>query len=175
MFSGKSDDMIKRAKRLRSVGITLISVKPHRDVRDAHVTSRSGNAIPCFKIRNLCDVVTVPGFDEAEWVFVDEAQFFMDDVVEGVELMLDLGKKVYIYGLDGTAEQKPPWKLLDVIPLCDTVRKITALCQYCKGRRAAPFTVCDQALPESGVLIGSDQYTAVCRSCLNERRRAALA
>jgi thymidine kinase len=73
-------------------------------------------------------------------------------------------KKVYICGLDGDFKQQKFGELLDLIPHCDKVEKLTALCSICKNGKKALFShrISDET---SQVVIGSINYVPLCRSC----------
>ena len=73
-------------------------------------------------------------------------------------------KKVYIAGLDGDFQRKKFGQMLDLIPLCDTVTKLTSLCNICKNGNLGIFSKRITNETEQTV-IGSDNYIPVCRSC----------
>ena len=78
--------------------------------------------------------------------------------------MLELNKKVYICGLDGDFERKKFGTLLDLIPLCDKVCKLTSLCSLCKDGTPGIFSM--RLTKESEqIVVGSDNYIPVCRKC----------
>ena len=76
-------------------------------------------------------------------------------------------KSVYIYGLDGDYRREKFGKILDLIPLCNKVKKLTALCNICRDGTKAYFTkrITNET---SQKLIGNDNYIAVCRNCYNK-------
>ena len=99
---------------------------------------------------------------------MEEAQFF-NDLKEFVILSTDVKhKKVYVFGLDGDAQRDPFGQVCNIIPLADTVTKLTAFCWYCQDGTPAPFTVCTKPLPVDRVLIGNDDiYLSACREHYN--------
>lgn len=163
MFSGKSDACFNRCSELQAVGIPILLVRPFRDTRSDDLVTHAGKKLECLQVANLSDIFGNPEYQRCPCVAVDEAQF-IDDLVPAVKTMLKDGKKVYVYGLNGTAEQKPFGHFLELEPLADSYTKMTALCQYCSVATPAPFTVCDVALPQSKILPGGAEiYSAVCR------------
>ena len=80
--------------------------------------------------------------------------------------MLKQNKKVYIAGLDGDFQQKKFGTILDLIPLCDKVTKLSSLCSLCKNGEAGIFSM-RLTQEKEQMLIGSENYIPVCRKCSN--------
>jgi thymidine kinase len=78
--------------------------------------------------------------------------------------MLSSKKKIYICGLDGDFERKKFGTILDLIPLCDKVTKLTSLCSQCKDGTPGIFSMRLTSEKEQTV-VGSDNYIPVCRKC----------
>jgi thymidine kinase len=171
MYSGKSSHLIATVLRHRSIGVPVLVIKPTIDVRSGEIGTHilGGTRIECVLIDpQHWDVLWErPDYQEAVLVCVDEVQFFQDSIVDGLKRMLDDNKRVYMYGLDGSAEQKSMWPLQEVVPLCNKVEKLNAMCTC---GMEAPFTVCDTPLPEDGVLVDAGEsdvnYMSMCRKCL---------
>jgi thymidine kinase len=83
--------------------------------------------------------------------------------------MLKHGKKVYIAGLDGDFERKKFGALLDLIPLCDKVTKLTSLCSICKDGTPGIFSM-RLTKEKEQMLIGNDNYIPVCRACYTSEK-----
>ena len=99
----------------------------------------------------------------ADVILINEGQFF-DDLYPAVKHMLQHGKQIYIGGLDGDFERKKFGQVLDLIPLCDKVTKLTSLCSQCKDGTLGIFSM--RLTPEKQqTLVGSDNYIPVCRKC----------
>ena len=78
--------------------------------------------------------------------------------------MLKYNKKVYICGLDGDFERKKFGQILDLIPMCDKVTKLTSLCSQCKDGTPGIFSM--RLTNETAqTVVGSDNYIPVCRKC----------
>jgi thymidine kinase len=169
MCSGKSTRLISTVMRYRSVGVPVLVIKPVIDSRSDDVATHAlgGARTACIRINRWDELWRHPDYAESQIVCIDEAQFFGSGMTGALSRMLCDDKKVYMYGLDGSAEQKPMWPLHEIIPMCDTVEKLQAMC-HCGG--LAPFTMCDAPLPDDGVLIqvtdGSFNYMPMCRGCL---------
>ena len=93
---------------------------------------------------------------------IDEGQFF-PDIKQFCELMADYGKMVVVAALDGTFLRKPFNQILDLIPICDSVKKLRAICMFC-GKEAS-FSLRTSADVDVEVIGGADIYKAVCREC----------
>ena len=83
--------------------------------------------------------------------------------------MLSKNKKIYICGLDGDFNRNKFGTLLDLIPLCDKVNKLTAMCSLCKNGTPGIFSL-RLSTETDQTIIGSENYIPVCRKCYNNRR-----
>jgi thymidine kinase len=101
-------------------------------------------------------------------ILINEGQFF-PDLYEVVLDMLNNHKKVYICGLDGDFERKKFGAILDLIPLCDKVNKLTSLCSLCRDGTRGIFSMRLTNETEQ-TLVGSDNYIPVCRSCYSKKQ-----
>ena len=115
--------------------------------------------IPAVNANNLKDVHNTGSFSV---IGVDEGQFF-SDVVEFCEAMANRGKIIIVAALDGTFERKPFRSILDLVPLAESVVKLTAVCNIC--HREAAFTKRIGNETEVEIIGGTDKYMAVCRRC----------
>ena len=99
-------------------------------------------------------------------ILINEGQFF-PDLEEFVKILLFNGKKVYVCGLDGDFERKKFGQILDLIPLCDKVTKITSLCGMCKNGTLGIFSkrITSEQIQ---TVVGFDNYIPVCRSCYDK-------
>ena len=96
-------------------------------------------------------------------ILINEGQFF-PDLYDTVIKMIKDNKKVYIAGLDGDFQRKKFGQMLDLIPLCDTITKLTSLCNICKNGNLGIFSKRITNEIEQTV-IGSNNYIPVCRTC----------
>jgi len=78
--------------------------------------------------------------------------------------LLKMGNKVYVSGLDGDFQRKRFGQILDLIPLCDKVTKLTSLCSICKNGKPGIFSM-RLTVETCQTLVGSDNYIPVCREC----------
>jgi thymidine kinase len=98
---------------------------------------------------------------------INEGQFF-DDLYDCVIDMLKENKQVYIAGLDGDFERKKFGQILDLIPHCDEVTKLTSLCSICKNGKPGIFSL-RLSRETKQTVVGSDNYIPVCRNCYNSK------
>ena len=122
----------------------------------------NGRRVPATHCASLLIFAqTDPSVQSSEVILVDEAQFF-DDLVAGVTHLLSLRKRVYVYGLDSDFRRQKFGHILDLVPLCDTVTKMTARCTKCMGHAIFTQRISGDT---SQVCVGSDMYEPRCRGC----------
>jgi thymidine kinase len=102
--------------------------------------------------------------------FINEGQFF-DDLYEWVDWLVNCkNKKVFVCGLDGDYKRKKFGTILDIIPLCDDLVKIKAICHNCK--KADGLFTCRLSDETEQILVGTTNYCSLCRQCYNTRQNA---
>lgn len=167
MFSKKTSRLIDIHKQCEYCNIPTLSLNHSFDTRYSkkQLSSHDKIMIPCHFInKNIIHYENImEEYQNAQVILINEGQFF-PDLVEMVEKMLKDGKKIYVCGLDGDFKQKKFGQILDLIPLCDKVTKLTSLCGKCKDGTAAIFSMRITNENEQTV-IGSDNYIPVCRKC----------
>ena len=168
MFSGKSTELIRRCNRYHAIGKTVTLINHALDTRtDDSIKTHDGSKSVALKLTKLMDFIHVRDYRQALYdcsvIGIDEAQFF-DDLVEFVIAIERLNKIVIIAGLDGDSDRKPFGKIMECMPLCDSVVKLTALDMIKKDGTPAIFS---KRISQSNdqVLIGNqDSYMAASRS-----------
>ena len=163
MFSGKTLELMRRISRYEAIGKRCLVINHLNDTRtDNSIQTHSQIKRTSIKTDLLFKLNEDFSFEEIDVIAIDEGQFF-PDLRNWVETMEKLGKILIISGLDGDYLRKPIGQILDCIPLCDTVDKLTAMDMVdCDGSKGL-FTkrIVDNDDP---VLIGStDFYMAVSR------------
>jgi len=184
MYSGKTGKLLEIYKQCKfcNIPVSIINHSIDKRYHDTMVSSHDKIMAPCFQAINLNDIWSNVGFIESgnqsdnfahkllrssDVILINEGQFFLD-LYEVVVDMLKEGKKIYICGLDGDFEQKKFGTILDLIPLCDKVSKLTSLCSICKDGTPGIFSMRLTAEKEQTV-VGSDNYIPVCRKCYNNK------
>jgi thymidine kinase len=173
MFSGKTSRLVEIYKQCKFCNIPVLVVNHSCDNRydDELLSTHDKVKIPCIKTSSLFDFWHKYYFDndndndvkKTEVILINEGQFF-SDLYEVVDDMLQKGKKVYVCGLDGDFKRHKFGQMLDLIPLCDKVTKLTSLCSICKNGTPGIFSKRITTEKEQ-TIVGSDNYIPVCRIC----------
>jgi thymidine kinase len=170
MFSGKSSELIRRLKRYKAIDGKILVINSDKDTRsDSNVLQTHDRVIfDCIKVPNLIPLIEDQKYQDANIIGIDEAQFF-PNLVKFVKLALQDNKYIIVAGLDGDFKQEIFGEILYLIPLCDDVHKLKALCMECKNGTEGPFTKRIDSRDKSQELVGATEYyKAVCRSHLED-------
>lgn len=163
MFSGKTEELIRRAKRAHIAGQNVIVVKPAIDKRysDTEVVSHNENALPSILVDTADQIVLLTG--NSDVVCIDEAQFFDARIVEVANSLANDGKRVIVAGLDMDFEGKPFGPMPNLLAIAEFVTKLHAICS--ESGALANFS---QRVVENTntVLVGEyDSYEPRARHC----------
>jgi thymidine kinase len=170
MFSGKTTKILDIYKQCKFCNIPVAIINHSSDTRyhDTMLSSHDQLFAPCFQTGLLEDVwKTNVAIRSSEVILINEGQFFAD-LYNVVCDMLKHKKKVYICGLDGDFERKKFGQILDLIPMCDKVTKLTSLCSKCKDGTAALFSM-RLTCETDQTVVGSSNYIPICRKCYDNR------
>ena len=166
MYAGKTSKLINIYNMMKFSNIPTIVINFEEDNRydNTLMSTHDKKMIPCIKTLNLMNLVD--NIDKYKVIIINEGQFF-NDLFEFVKLMLNHDKHIYVCGLDGDYKMNKFGQMLDLIPYCNEVEKLTAICSICKNGTKAYFT--KRISSEKGQkVIGSDNYLPVCRKCHNK-------
>ncbi|HYK37913.1 thymidine kinase [Alloacidobacterium sp.] len=166
MFSGKSEELIRRLKRARIAKQRVVCFKPDIDLR-YHKTAIASHSA---QTHDACVVANVDRLrealfaqlDEIEVVGIDEAQFFDEGLVALSLELIHLGKRVLIAGLDTTFAGEPFQPIPDLMAIADEVVKLSAVCMACGA--PAIHTQRLGASQELVVVGAAGMYEARCRA-----------
>lgn len=168
MFSGKTSKLVSFYKHNKIAEIPTCVINYYEDTRycESGMSTHDNITIPCVMASTITSIIENKSLiEKTEAFIINEGQFF-PDLFEGVKILLNKYKKrIYVCGLDGDFKMQKFGTILDLIPLCDKVEKLVAICTICKSR--APFTKRLSNESEQKV-IGSKNYIPVCRSCHKE-------
>ncbi|XP_077527013.1 thymidine kinase, cytosolic-like isoform X2 [Haemaphysalis longicornis] len=148
MFSGKTTELMRRLKRYEIANHKCLIVK---------------QAMAAVKATTLIDLRDM--MSDFRIIGIDEGQFF-PDIVEFAEDMAEAGKIVVIAALDGTYQRQGFPNILTLVPLSESVIKLSAVCMLCFAEAA--YTKRRGCEKEVEVIGGADKYMAVCRACYSE-------
>jgi thymidine kinase len=164
MYSGKTTEIMRYAHRYQSIDSNIVLINYIDDDRygDDLIYTHDKAGMKGMKARNLYDISSEE-LNEASVVIINEGQFFSDLYDFCMDMAEKRGKHVLVCGLDGDFERKPFGDILKLIPVAETVKKLSALCAVCKNGTKAHFSKRIVEKKEQ-VLIGSDDmYIPVCR------------
>ena len=167
MFSGKTTELQNRIRKMSTIYNNIIVINHSSDNRynkDGSVCSHNKifiNSLSCNKLKELYDL---DEYKNSKMIFIDEGQFF-EDLEDFVKIAVDKEEKwVTISGLDGDINRKEFGKMLQIIPLADSVTKMKAFCKICANGIEAIFTAKIESTQKNIVDIGgSDKYIPLCR------------
>lgn len=165
MFSGKTSRIIEIYKQASFCSIPLTVINHSIDNRydDSLLSSHDKIKIPCIKTEKIQDIWSE--VLKGDVILINEGQFF-EDLYDCVVNMLAHGKKVYVCGLDGDFERKKFGAILDLVPLCDKVTKMTSICSLCRDGTPGIFSM-RLTSEKTQTVVGSENYIPVCRKCYN--------
>ena len=185
MYAGKTSRLVEIYKQCKFCNIPVAVINHSIDSRydsefDDLLSTHDKIKIPCIKTEKLFDiypydlsleqdnqillrVIDKSKIGTSEVILINEGQFF-PDLEEFVKILLKNNKKIYVCGLDGDFERKKFGQMLDLIPLCDKVTKLTSLCSICKNGTPGIFSK-RITMEKTQTVVGSDNYIPVCRSC----------
>ena len=179
MFSGKSEEMIRRLRRAEIAGQRVVIFKPLIDDRyDAtDVVSHAGARMRAVPISSASEIAA--GAQGFEVVGIDEAQFLGEGVVDTALDLADRGVRVVVAGLDQDFRRLPFGPMPELLAHAEFADKLQAVCHRCGGPATTTQRLVDgEPAPYSGdtVVVGAaEQYEARCRSCHEPGIGAALA
>jgi thymidine kinase len=179
MFSGKSEELIRRLRRAEIAGQRALIAKPRIDDRYdiGHVVSHAGARMRAVAVSRPEEI---PGLvDGYDVVGVDEVQFFPPAVVDVVETLVARGMRVVACGLDRDFRGYPFGSMPELLCRAELVDKLQAVCHRCGGPATMTQRLVD-GVPASAdgatIVVGArEQYEARCRSCHELAEPAQLA
>lgn len=178
MFSGKTSRLVEIYNQCKFCDIPVAAINHDIDNRydEELMSTHTQIKIPCIKTNKLKNIwkpdIKSNGncliVKYSKVILINEGQFF-DDLYEVVSDMINHGKQVYICGLDGDFERKKFGQMLDLIPLCDKVTKLTSICLICKNGTPGIFSM-RLTNEKQQTIVGSQNYIPVCRSCYMSKK-----
>ena len=163
MFSGKTEELIRRLKRAEIARQKVKIFKPKIDKRysDSDIVSHNEQKISSQVVDNANEII--PLALEAHVVGVDEAQFFKSDLVDVCNTMANMGKRVIVAGLDMDYKAEPFGPIPKLLSIAEYITKTHAICVVCGNPANYTYRTTDE---KGQVLLGaSDKYEARCRNC----------
>ena len=163
MFSGKTEELIRRVKRAKIANLKVRIFKPKMETRydKVKVVSHDDNYVDSFPVDHSGEILR--WIDDVEVIGIDEAQFFDEELPAVCHQLANMGKRVVIAGLDMDYMAQPFGVMPNLMAMAEYVTKVHAICMQCGdvAQYSYRFT-------KSGgqVQLGEkDQYEPRCRSC----------
>lgn len=168
MFSGKTEELIRRLKRARIARQNVEIYKPAIDTRysEEDVVSHDSNSVASTPVESSAGILLLS--EQAEVVGIDEAQFFDDGLVEVCTQLANRGKRVIVAGLDMDFKGIPFGPMPALCAVAESVTKVHAICVRC-GELA--YVSHRKVEGEKRVLLGEHaEYEPLCRNCYNKAK-----
>jgi thymidine kinase len=166
MFSGKTEELIRRLKRAQFAKQKVEIFKPQIDTRydDIKVVSHQGSEIHSTPVPASANILLLA--NDVDVVGIDEAQFFDMELVNVCNQLADSGVRVIVAGLDMDFKGKPFGPMPDLLAVAEYVTKVHAICMQCGSLAHISHRKTNET---SLVLLGeTDSYEPLCRDCYNE-------
>ena len=169
MFAGKSSAILSRVRRASTLGwkcyIVTNIIDTRYDASGVSIMTHDKEGISAVGAKELTPLTQDKDYKYSKLVIIEEAQFFpdlFDFVIHAVEKDK---KDVVVVGLDGDSDRKPFGKILDLIPYCDKITKLTSLCKICRDGTPAIFSACVKGDKHGQQVCvgGEDMYEPMCR------------
>lgn len=167
MFSGKTEELIRRLKRARFANQKVEIFKPIIDTRYSveEVVSHDSNVIKSTPVDSAGNILLLAS-NNVDVVGIDEAQFFDKGLVSVCDELANQGIRVVVAGLDMDFRGKPFGPMPDLLAAAEYVTKVHAICLRCGNLAQYSYR---KAADEKLVLLGEkDAYEPLCRVCYNE-------
>jgi thymidine kinase len=167
MFSGKTEELIRRLKRVKIANLKVEIFKPAIDVRydEVKIVSHDTNSIHSTPVENAHAILLMS--EGVDVVGIDEAQFFDEEIAFVCEQLSLKGIRVIVAGLDMDYQGKPFGQMPNLLAVADYITKLHAICMKCGGMASISY----RKIATGGqVLLGEkDIYEPRCRECAQER------
>ncbi|OJU51183.1 MAG: thymidine kinase [Bacteroidales bacterium 45-6] len=166
MFSGKTEELLRRLKRAKIAKQKVEIYKPAIDTRysEVEVVSHDKNSIVCTPVEHSSNILLLSS--NVEVIGIDEAQFFDAGLPEVCQQLADQGIRVIIAGLDMDFKRKPFGPMPQLCAIADDVTKVHAVCVKCGALANYSYRL---VANEKQVMLGeTSEYQPLCRRCYNQ-------
>ncbi|CAL1282816.1 unnamed protein product [Larinioides sclopetarius] len=171
MFSGKTTELIRRLRKYQIANHKCLIIKYSHDTRysEKEISTHDRQTLDAISVATLSDLKNQA--ENYSVIGIDEGQFFPDVVVFSEE-MANIGKIVIVAALDGTYQRKGFSNTLQLVPLAESVIKLTSVCMLCFEEASYTKRIGNET--ELEIIGGTDKYMAVCRSCYESSSTEAV-
>jgi len=163
MFSGKTEELIRRVRRAHIARQKIELFKPEIDTRYSknEIVSHDDQKLPSRVVKDANEMI--PLSLEVQVVAIDEAQFYQKNLVKVCKTMANMGKRVIVAGLDTDYRGEPFSPIPDLLAIAEYITKTHAICVVCGN--PANFTQRTTKSKDQVLIGASDIYEARCRNC----------
>lgn len=165
MFSGKTEELIRRLRRAQIARLSVEIFKPRTDTRfdETAVVSHNANYIQSTPVENSSSILLLGS--DVQVVGIDEAQFFDDELPNVCNILANRGVRVIVAGLDMDFKGKPFGPMPQLMAIAESVTKVHAVCVRCGNPAVYSYRL---VANEATVLLGEkESYEPRCRACYN--------
>lgn len=163
MFSGKTEELIRRLKRVRIANLRAEIFKPEMDTRysPGQIVSHDDKQIPSTPVAHSMHILLLS--EQVDVVGIDEGQFFDMEIVEVCEKLAMRGVRVIVAGLDMDYQGKPFGPMPNLLAIADYITKVHAICVQCGNIATYSY----RKVPnENRIFLGEkEEYEPRCRTC----------
>lgn len=170
MFSGKTEELIRRLRRAQFANQKTEIFKPLLDTRydESAIVSHNANSIPSTPVEHASNILLYAS--QVEVIGIDEAQFFDEELVSVVQQLAARGSRVIVAGLDMDYLGKPFGPMPQLLSVAEYVTKVHAICMQCGDLASHSYRT---SASDSKVLLGEkDSYEPRCRHCFSVGMKA---
>lgn len=172
MFSGKTEELIRRLKRAKIASMNVEVFKPGVDTRydDKAIVSHDTASLKAVPVEHSSKILSAK--PETEVVGIDEAQFFDEGLSDVCQELAGRGKRVIVAGLDMDYRGIPFGPVPNIMAVAEYVTKVHAICVHCGNLATHSYRLAEG---DSVVLLGEkEQYEPRCRSCYAKAEKLRL-
>lgn len=169
MFSGKTEELIRRLRRAQFARQRVEIFKPKIDIRysETDVVSHDDHAIRSTPVENSGNILLLTG--DVDVVGIDEAQFFDANIVDVCQQLANQGIRVIVAGLDMDYLGKPFGPMPRMMAIAEYVTKVHAICSHCGNLAHHSHRLTQN---DTLIMLGEqDTYEPLCRHCFNKKQK----
>lgn len=172
MFSGKTEELIRRIKRVKIAGENYIVIKPSIESRyegeKEGISTHDDMSINALALNNCLPDVFYETKDY-DVIAIDEAQFFDKNLYQIVLMLSDRGKRVIVSGLDTDFRREPFVTMSNIMAIADKVDKLHSICMGCKKDAVYSLRTTDET--DLMVIGSSESYIPLCGKCYTNKSK----
>lgn len=166
MFSGKTEELIRRLRRAQIARLNVEIFKPETDTRynETAIVSHNQTSIPSTPVNNSSAILLLGSHIQV--VGIDEAQFFDDELPNVCNILANKGIRVIVAGLDMDFQGKPFGPMPALMAMAESITKVHAVCVKCGNPAMYSYRLVPN---DARILLGEmESYEPRCRDCFNK-------